>query len=174
MPNWTKRARILGAHSARSIRTKSIVVADWVRVKCQFGCDGYGERLTCPPFSLPPESTRKLLADYKRALLIRLDGRGSDDNEEELRRQLHNLVADLEREIFLAGHYRAFGMAAGPCSLCDTCDLSEPCKYPERARPALEACGVDVFSTVHNAGWRIEVVPTLDSPYSLFGMVLIE
>ena len=174
MPNWTKRARILGAHSARTIRTKSIVVADWVRAKCQFGCGSYGERLTCPPFSMSPEKTRNLLADYKRALLIRLDGRGSDDDEEKLRRQLHNLVADLEREIFLAGYYRAFGMAAGPCSFCDTCDISELCKYPERARPALEACGIDVFSTVRNAGWRIDVVPSLDSPYSLFGMVLIE
>jgi hypothetical protein len=38
----------------------------------------------------------------------------------------------------------------------------------------MEACGIDVFSTVRNAGWEIEVVKSLDSTFRLFALVLIE
>jgi hypothetical protein len=31
-------------------------------------------------------------------------------------------------------------------------------RHPEQARPAMEACGIDVFSTVRKAGLPIEVV----------------
>ncbi len=51
------KARELGASDARPIEARKIVVKNWVRFKCWFGCGGYGERLTCPPYS--PDSRRK-------------------------------------------------------------------------------------------------------------------
>jgi len=43
-------------------------------------------------------------------------------------------------------------------------------------RPGIEACGIDVFITVRNAGYEVEV---LKSPYTyrgitLFGLLLLE
>jgi len=51
---YIRRAKALGARGAKVIPAKSIVAAEWVRIKCQFGCDGYGGCLTCPP---TPQST---------------------------------------------------------------------------------------------------------------------
>ncbi|MCS7105652.1 MAG: DUF2284 domain-containing protein, partial [Thermofilaceae archaeon] len=38
----------LGASDAREIPASSVVVREWVRLKCRFGCGEYGRRLTCP------------------------------------------------------------------------------------------------------------------------------
>ncbi len=38
----------LGAAEAKMIKAGDVVVRDWVRLKCQYGCGGYGKRLTCP------------------------------------------------------------------------------------------------------------------------------
>ncbi|MFH1011878.1 MAG: DUF2284 domain-containing protein, partial [bacterium] len=64
-------------------------------------------------------------------------------------------------------------MSSGPCSLCESCDVKKPCHFPEQARPSMEACGIDVFSTARNAGWKIEVVQSLTSCFRLFGMILM-
>src|SRR5512147_256757 len=59
--------------AAKIIRPADVATAHWVRLKCQFGCDGYGQCLTCPPYSPTPEEMRKVLDGYKRALLIHFD-----------------------------------------------------------------------------------------------------
>ena len=48
--------------------------------------------------------------------------------------QLDELTVELERELFLSGLYKAFGMGAGPCGLCDTCTFDEGCRHPRQAR----------------------------------------
>jgi predicted metal-binding protein len=175
MNDWVTRAVELGADAAQIIPTDQVVVADWVRLKCQYGCGSYGARLTCPPHSPPPEVTRRVLGHYRQALLLRVEGAGGGWKEEtRQRRKLGEAVATLERELFLAGHHRAWGMGAGPCLLCAECDLSSPCRFPSQARPSMEACGLDVYTTVRQAGWEIEVVQTQEAPFRLFGLVLME
>ena len=80
----------------------------------------------------------------------------------------------LEREIFLAGYYKALGLGSGPCELCRQCAFDEGCRHPEEARPAMEACGIDVFATARRHGFAIEVVRTRNDPQHYFGLVLIE
>jgi predicted metal-binding protein len=165
MSSFTKyinKAKKLGAKDAKIIPAKSIVTAEWVRLKCQFGCGGYAGRLTCPPHSPTPEQTRKVVSEYKHALLIHGD-EYTDVNE---------IVADLEREIFLDGYYKAYGMGAGPCSLCERC--TKRCRYPDRARPSMEASGIDVYATVHAHGFRLEVTKTRRSREDYYGVILIE
>ena len=89
------------------------------------------------------------------------------------RRKPKRIAAELEREIFLAGYYKAFGLGSGPCSLCDECDL-DGCRYPHKARPSMEACGIDVYQTVRSNGFEIEVVRDRDDPQHYFGVVLVE
>ncbi len=173
METWVNRALELGVDAACPISVEQVVVGDWVRLKCQFGCGGYGQCLTCPPHSPAPETTRRMLRDYRRGLLLRVEGRGEGE-EEAAARRLQEAVAALEREMFLSGHYRAWGMAAGPCLFCETCNLAGPCRFPHLARPSMEACGVDVYATVRSAGWEIEVVRATDARFRLFGLVLIE
>lgn len=160
---YIKKAEDLGMKDAKIIPAKSIVTAEWVRMKCQFGCDEYGHRLTCPPYSPTPEQTRKVLANYKYALLIHGD---------EYTDNIGKIVFTLEREIFLDGYYKALGMSAGPCELCAKCPKF--CKYPYEARPSMEACGIDVFSIVRVHGFPIEVLKTRTCKGNYYGVILIE
>jgi predicted metal-binding protein len=175
MSDWVARALELGADAAQIIHPDQVVVAEWVRLKCQYGCGEYGARLTCPPYSPPPEVTRQMLRHYREALLLCVEGAaGGGGEEDRQRRRLGEMVAALERELFLAGYYRAWGMGAGPCSFCGACNLEGPCRFPRQARPSMEGCGIDVYTTVRQAGWEIEVVKTLQSPFRLFSLVLME
>jgi predicted metal-binding protein len=160
---FLRRAGALGAARARVIRASAVVVAEGVRWKCRYGCDGYVTNLACPPHSPAPESTRRLLAGYRRAILL-----------EAGRRRVREIVPELEREIFLAGFHRALGLCSGPCRLCGECPLTPPCRNSERSRPAMEACGIDVFSTVRGAGWTIDVVRTHRDTAHFFGLVLVD
>jgi predicted metal-binding protein len=159
---YIKRAKELGAKDAKSIPVKSIVAAEWVRIKCQFGCDGYGQCLTCPPNSPKPAETRAMLKYYKRARLVH-----GDENAD-----VRSIVAKLEREMFLDGYFKAFGMGAGPCYLCSEC--AESCRHADTARPSLEACGIDVYTTVKVNGFPIKVVKTQNCKGNYYGIVLIE
>lgn len=159
---YINKSKALGAITAKIIPAKSIVTAEWVRLKCQFGCDGYGRTLTCPPYSPTPAQTRGMLGNYKSALLIR------GDEYTDIRK----IVALLEREIFLDGYYKAFAMGAGPCNLCPRCP--KYCRHAEEARPSMEACGIDVFSTVRANGLPIKVLRTRKCAGNYYGVVLIE
>ncbi len=156
-------AEELGAARAKVINPSSVAVAEWVRMKCRYGCGGYGGSRCCPPHSPEPAVTRRMLAEYRRAILV-----------EAGRKKPRDFVPDLERDLFLAGYYKAFGFASGPCRLCRGCDPEDPCRHPDRARPAMEACGIDVFATVRAAGWEIEVVRTEEDTPHFFGLVLVD
>jgi len=159
---YIKLAKKLGAKEAKVILAKTIATAEWVRLKCQFGCDGFGQSLTCPPYSPTADETRKELKFYKQALLIH----GDESTD------IRKVIGKLEREIFLDGYYKAFGMAAGPCYLCAKCPKF--CRHAEEARPAMEACGIDVYKTVRANGFKIEVLKTGSCKGNYFGVVLIE
>jgi predicted metal-binding protein len=167
--------RSIGASDAKIIRSTQVVVRDWVRMKCRFGCDDYGKRLTCPPFSPTPDEFRRVLAEYRWAVLLKFDAIPSKKVEQTLvyERGIHDLVVKMEREAFLKGYYAAFGLAAGPCPNCKECDLKE-CKHPYIARPSMEGCGVDVFATVRNAGFDIRVVQDKNQKPTFYALLLLE
>jgi predicted metal-binding protein len=173
LQKYVRKAKSMGVTRAKIIDPESVVVASWVRLKCQFGCPGYGKRRTCPPFSPTPELTGSMLHEYSAALLMQIEDIPPAE-ESRKSRALKRIVADLEREIFLDGYYKAFGMASGPCRFCKSCDLTEPCRYPYGARPSMEACGIDVYQTARNNGFVLEVVRTEASPCSYLSLILIE
>ena len=150
---------------ARIISPSDVKTAAWVKLKCQFGCDGYGQTLVCPPYTPTPEQMREVLDSYRRAVLIHF-------NEEA---QIKATIVELERDFFLRGAWKVFGIGAGSCSLCKKCDLDQQqCKYPHQARPAMEACGIDVFSTVKKAGFPIEVLRTKSQCPNFYGLILVD
>jgi len=162
-----KMALKFGARDAKAIKVSSIKTAAWVRNKCQYGCSGFGESLTCPPYSPTPEQTQKILSFFKKAILIHCDTNSKKD--------ISDIVVKIEREAFLSDFYKAQAMGAGPCRLCSDCSLKPGrCRHPEKARPCMEACGIDVYQTARNNGFKIEVVKSHRSKANYFGVVLIE
>jgi predicted metal-binding protein len=85
----------------------------------------------------------------------------------------HELAADLERALFLRGYYNAFAMPAGPCMYCEKCNL-KTCIHPHKARPSMEACGIDVYATARKNGFTIEVRKTEEEKPTYYGLVLIK
>jgi len=157
------KAKDLGAVSAKLISTDSIILGDWVRLKCQYGCGGYGKSLCCPPHSPTPETMSRVLEGYNKALLMHFD------------RDLvpKEVSVKMERFLFLHNYPKAFGMGAGPCRLCGSCN-GEHCVKPKEARPAMEACGIDVYSTVRNSGYEVQVLKDRDCQGNWFALVLME
>jgi predicted metal-binding protein len=152
-----------GALSAKVIAPSTVETAAWVRWKCQFGCDCFGSSLVCPPHSPAPDQTRGMLDGYKRAILF-----------EAPLGNVKEIAVAIERTLFLKGHYKALGLGAGPCSLCPSCAFGKGCRHADQARPAMEACGIDVFATVRKHGFTIDVVRTPSDPQHYFGLVLVE
>ena len=172
---WIERALALGCDRAKTIDPASVVVAQWVRMKCLYGCDEPGVYKTCPPDGAPAlDETRGLLREYKRGILLGVGPIVGDDLSDTESRRLNAAAVALERELFLAGFHKAWTMGSGPCDICAACSHGEPCPTPELARPSMEGCGVDVFTTVRRAGWQIEVVKTRDDEFRLFALVLAD
>ena len=135
-----------------AVEADAVVAAEWVRMKCSFGCDEAGVRKTCPP-NLPPVTvTQRLLSEYRHGVLLEVGPIVGGENSDPESRRLNDAALALERDLFLAGHHKAWMMGAGPCDLCESCAKGKECPTPEKARPSMEGCGIDVFATVRNAG----------------------
>jgi len=159
-----------GIDHALIVETSKIFTAPWVRLKCQFGCAGYGERLSCPPHTPTPEQTRTILDSYTRAILLHRHWQ----KDYKVVAHFNDIVVELETALFLDGFHKAFGMGSGPCTMCAACDTSGRCKNTEKARPSMEACGIDVFKTAREHNLSIRVVRNRKEERDIFGLVLIE
>ncbi|MCI0498178.1 MAG: DUF2284 domain-containing protein, partial [Planctomycetales bacterium] len=89
-----------GAVEAKVIAPRDVETAAWVRLKCQYGCDGYGQCLVCPPYSPTPEQTQKVLDCYRRAVLVHFKDWKNTKPQ----------MAKLERTVFLKGAWKAFAL----------------------------------------------------------------
>jgi len=68
-----------GLSDFKWINPKDIIVAQWVRVKCEFGCSDYGLG-TCPPNTPSVQECRDFFKEYNTGLLIRLTKTADKDN----------------------------------------------------------------------------------------------
>jgi len=164
LKNFAKLAVRMGAVDAKIIDAKKVIVQDWVRLKCQYGCGNYGKSLTCPPYSPTPHQMRRVLDSYSRGILMRLPDEWMTT---------HDMVAKLERHVFLAGYYSALGLPAGPCKRCEECNLKH-CTFPRVARASMEASGIDVYATARNNGFRIEVMKNRKQKPTYYGLLLVK
>ncbi len=102
MEHLLKRALELGAEKAKLIDTETVVVAEWVRWKCQYGCPHFEKDSFHPPYAPDTESTRKVLKEYTKAIL--LNGPNGQI--------LTEAAVKLEGEAYYRGYYKAFALTA--------------------------------------------------------------
>ena len=133
----------LGCVKTKLIRIKTIVLGNWLRVQCQFGCASYGKRLTCPPFTPMVDEVSDLLTEYENALLI----------EAEKPERVQEIVLTIEGNLKRKDYPKAFALGAMDCNLCQICSIESHCQYPTQARPSMRAFGIDIAATVINNGW---------------------
>jgi predicted metal-binding protein len=102
MESLLKRALELGAEKAKIIDTETVVMADWVRWKCLYGCPLYDKDPFHPPVAPDAASTRKVLREYAKAIL--LNGPNGQT--------LSEAAVRLEGEAYHRGYYKAFALTA--------------------------------------------------------------
>ena len=48
------------------------------------------------------------------------------------------------------------------------------CTHPDKARPSMEAMGIDVYATVNNAGYELKVVTSEQETATYHGLLLLK
>ena len=160
-----------GATDALVIPASAVTVDERVRLKCMVPrCHLYGESPNCPPYTPPPDEVRQVLSKYTWAVLFKHDVTPIEDFLDKA--QWHRghmahqgktdeIASKVESLAFNDGHYLAVGFGAGGCKtalcrgqMCQFLD-SGRCRHPLRARPSMEAMGIDVFGLVSSVGWEV-------------------
>lgn len=194
-------AKRLGALEATIISSDKVVVEDRVLLKCKTGCDSYGKKFVCPPFTPTPDEFRKMLKEYKKVLILKFPAQA--EAEEDVGRSLHKnryspetpsdlrertekfwdvwgsdkrrillAMLALEKAAFNRGYTLAVSLTAGSCTLCAKCNMEATCAHPTMARYPEHALGVNVKKTLKNAGISINF-PFERNPEGI-GMLLID
>jgi predicted metal-binding protein len=157
------RLRQQGASAVKLIHASEIVIDERVRLKCQIPlCDSYNKNLMCPPHVPSVAFFREALSRYTRAILIQvtapLTDAMMDSSYKDVyapAKKLHELVNLAEKWAFEYEFRFAAGLIGGCCRLCDECVAAQNglfCRYPFKARPSMEAMGIDVVETVNKVG----------------------
>jgi predicted metal-binding protein len=159
------------------MKPRDVVTGNWVRMKCQFGCDGYAKGGCCPPEVPSVAECRDFFDEYNVGLLFHCVVKFADP---ELRRgwsrATEKKAVALERQVFLADYPKAFVFPpGGPCRICVSCSASRrECKNAYAARPSLEAFAVDVYATARRMHYPIHVLKGHGEEMNRFGLLLVE
>ena len=153
-----------------------IVIGEWVRMKCNYGCPGYGKRKTCPPYVPSVEECTRFFKEYKKGLFFHFAKKFKDpEMRHPWSKEINQKMLDLERKVFLSGYQKAFVFPQAPCRLCKNCTAdSQECRQPYQSRPTLEAFGVDVYTTARKLGYPIQVVKDFHDEMNRYGLLLVE
>jgi predicted metal-binding protein len=196
-----EEAKRLGALEVKIIGSNKVAVEDRVLLKCKTGCDSYGKKFVCPPFTPTPDEFRRMLKEYHKVLIVKFPAEA--EAEEDVGRSLQknqcsptippNLrertnkfwdvwsgdkrrillaMLDLEKAAFNRGYTLAISLTAGSCTLCAKCNMEATCTHPTMARYPEHALGVNVRKTLKRVGMSLKF-PFEKSPEGI-GILLIE
>jgi predicted metal-binding protein len=158
------------------IDPQEIVVSQWARMKCEFGCPSFGKAASCPPNNPSVEECRRFFSEYKHALVLHFQRVAPNKVERKTWSARTNLkLVKLERELFLAGFHKAFLLFMDSCELCTECVPNRAdCKEPEQSRPSPEGMAVDVFSTVRKLGYPIDVLTDPSATMNRYAFLMVD
>ncbi len=160
----------------RWIDPQRIVVAQWVRMKCMFGCGVYGKNASCPPNVPSVAECERFFREYQQAVVLHFQKQmDKPEDRHAWTREVCSDLLKLERDVFLSGHERAFLLFMDNCSLCADCPGERAkCANPRLSRPTVEAMAVDVYTTVRQIGYPIQVLPDYTQAMNRYAMLLVQ
>lgn len=196
-----REAKRLGALEAKITSPDKVVVEDRVLLKCRSGCDSYGRKFVCPPFTPTPDEFRKMLKEYEDILIVKFpaDAEAEEDVGRNLlknqcapdippdlkdrtkkfwdawsgdKRRILLAMLELEKAAFNRAYTMAFALTAGSCALCEKCNMEGSCTHPTMARYSEHGLGVNVKKTLKNVGMSVKF-PFEKHPEGV-GMLLID
>jgi predicted metal-binding protein len=158
------------------IDPRDIIISQWVRMKCMFGCGDYGRDATCPPNVPSVSECRRFFEEYTTAVIFHF-AKAVEKPEDRFSwsRKINEGLVALEREIFLSGYRKAFVLVIDSCTMCKECTMvRDACRNPRTARPTPEAMAVDVYTTVRKHGYPIQVLTDYSQTMNRYGILLVE
>lgn len=165
-----------GYRDYKWIDPKKIIVAQWVRMKCMFGCSGYGKLASCPPNVPSVTECESFFKEYSLGVIFRFNKKLDDPEKRHGWSKTVNMkLFKLERDVFLAGHERAFLLFMDSCSVCKECTgKRNECNEPIISRPSPEGLAMDVYSTVRQFGLPIEVRTDVNQEMNRYAFLLVQ
>jgi len=160
----------------RWVDPQNIVVSQWVRMKCMFGCKEYGRNACCPPNTPSVDECRGFFREYSEGVVFHLEKKVEKPEERhEWAKGINERLLSLEREVFLAGNPKAFLLFMDSCSVCKNCaEERAKCNNKKAARPPPEAMAVDVFSTVKHLGYPIEILRNYSETMNRYAFLMVK
>jgi len=155
----SRHAPRLGIQICHELDPRRLEPEERIRDLCaEDRCDCYGKHHLCPPLVGTLEQAREQLAGFRSGVLLQwsraLDVRQDRPGVERSKVDFHLLVLELEGALADEGVAPVWGLIGGSCGLCTPCAaaVGEPCPEPDRARPSLEALGIDVMALLAKFG----------------------
>ncbi|MFC1993383.1 DUF2284 domain-containing protein [Chloroflexota bacterium] len=195
LEKYKQRAIKLGATDAKIINMSDVIIDERVVAKCTYPkCPEYGTNANCPPHAMTTDQLRKVVDNFHYAIFVKLDVPSEHiAGREAIQKNLCNpyrskaaeIVAKIESEAFYDGYHLALAFGSGSCKVlfCSKVDCralvpGQGCPHRLKARSAMEAVGMDVYTMATRVGWDIYAIgdATLPSevPYGLrLGIVFI-
>ena len=126
--------------------TSSLIFSEEVVKMCRQNlCGNYNKTWTCPPNVGDLEPLKGCCLAYKYAFIFTTVHNIEDSFDIEGMfngRKEHDAV---ENKILpLIKETGAMILGAGGCNICEKCAFPEPCRFPDKAKTSMEACGIDV------------------------------
>ena len=157
----TEKAIELGAFKANVIETKDIVLDRAFRAMCESNaCGMYGRCYMCPPDVGEIDGLMREVGNYDYALVYQtvteLEDSFDFEGMIEAKKRTYPLAQSLRKVFADMNVTRVLHLGAGGCGVCKTCakKTNEPCRFPEKAMPSLEAYGVNVSELAKAAGMK--------------------
>ena len=141
----------LGSFKANIIKTENIVTDSVFRDICATNaCGMYGSCYMCPPYVGDIDELMVQVKEYDYALVYQtvteLEDSFDFEGMIEAKKKSYPLAQSLRKVFADINVTKVLHLGAGGCGICERCakQMGEPCRFPEKAMPSLEAYGVKV------------------------------
>lgn len=136
----------------RIIPTDNLPIEPRVRVVCQQECERYGSTWACPPGTGELDECERFCHTYPQGFFFSSVAEVRDvmDMEEMLRtRKAHEDITDGINQYLIQKGLETFVLSTESCDICGQCTYPhEPCRFPDKMHPCLEAYGIVVPTLV--------------------------
>lgn len=172
------RGQRYGIETIRPFHIDQFELAQWVGLKCRYGCSQYGTSWSCPPATPTFSQARAIISEYTLALLLVGSQKCTNFYLNNSKRRSEQVrywkgTVSLERQLFLQGYDKAFSLVSGSCSLCSKCTYPDACRFPTERRPTIESLGVDMLGTLKNLGIDTNVAKDPKELFKYYAIILL-
>jgi len=157
MTDFAAAARESGFDTVAPLDPATLKFLPEVRSMCAAGrCRSFDKNWSCPPACGPLELWEEKSSRYDTGLILQTVGEREDSYDIEAMMEaaeLNKRRVDVLADKLLAEKADFLMMSAGTCTRCEKCAYpNEPCRFPEKLFPSMEACGLFVSQVCTDNG----------------------